>query len=179
MIQRGLLAACLFGFVSLNAAAGPEAEAVIIETADTISQVGTPSEAITKQIDVEAVAAFTLGKYSRRVSDDERQRFAQALETFLAQSFDDQRELFTQADVVVTGSVDRSEKDSIVETRIERPGKTAETVRWRVIERDGGWKVVDVEWKGLWLAIEQRAQIAAIMDKPRATIDDAIRALKG
>ncbi len=41
----------------------------------------------------------------------------------------------------------------------------------------GEWKVVDVEVLGLWLAIEQRAQIAAIMDKPRATIDDAIDAL--
>jgi len=36
---------------------------------------------------------------------------------------------------------------------------------------------VDVEVLGLWLAIEQRAQIAAILDKPRATIDDAIAAL--
>ena len=51
------------------------------------------------------------------------------------------------------------------------------TVRWRVMERDGAWRVVDVEVSGLWLAIEQRAQIAAIMDKPHATIDDAIAAL--
>ena len=46
-----------------------------------------------------------------------------------------------------------------------------------MIERNGEWRVGDVEVLGLWLAIEQRAQIAAILDKPRATIDDAIAAL--
>lgn len=179
MMLRTFLAASVLGLTALNATAGPEAEAVISETAVTMSKSESPSDAITDKIDVEAVAAFTLGKYSRRVSDGERDRFADALEAFLAQSFEDQKHLFTKANVIVTGSIDRSERDSIVETRVERPGKTTETVRWRVMKRDGGWKVVDVEWQGLWLAIEQRAQIAAIMDKPRATIDDAIRALKG
>ncbi len=50
-------------------------------------------------------------------------------------------------------------------------------MRWRVLRRDGDWRLVDVEVHGMWLAIEQRAQIAAILDRPRATIDDAIAAL--
>jgi phospholipid transport system substrate-binding protein len=64
-----------------------------------------------------------------------------------------------------------------VETRIVPKDGEAMTVRWRVMQRENEWRVVDVEVLGLWLAIEQRAQIAAILDKPRATIDDAIAAL--
>ena len=81
------------------------------------------------------------------------------------------------AKVEVIGSVDRTETDSVVETRVTQKGEDPMTVRWRVMERGGAWRVVDVEVLGLWLAIEQRAQIAAILDKPRATIDDAIAAL--
>ena len=92
-------------------------------------------------------------------------------------SFEDQREKFRDAEITVTGSKDRTPTDSIVETRVVRPGEAPQTVRWRVIEKNGDWRVVDVEVLGLWLAIEQRAQIAAIMDRPRATIDDAINAL--
>ena len=128
-------------------------------------------------MDLDTVANFTLGKYARRVTDQERSRFADAFETYLLSSFEDQREKFRDAEITVTGSKDRTPTDSIVETRVVRPGEAPQTVRWRVIEKNGDWRVVDVEVLGLWLAIEQRAQIAAIMDRPRATIDDAINAL--
>jgi phospholipid transport system substrate-binding protein len=48
------------------------------------------------------------------------------------------------------------------------------TLRWRVIERGGKWSVVDLEFAGLWLAIEQRAQVSAILDRPGADIEDVI-----
>ena len=47
-------------------------------------------------------------------------------------------------------------------------------VRWRVIERKGNWSVVDLEVAGIWLAIEQRAQVASILSRPGANIDDVI-----
>ena len=40
-------------------------------------------------------------------------------------------------------------------------------------ELDAGDEV-DLEFSGGWLAIEQRAQIAAILDRPGADIDDVI-----
>ena len=98
-------------------------------------------------------------------------------EKFLVGTFQDQKNKLKNAKVEVLGSVDRNDKDSVVETRVTQEGEDPQTVRWRVIERNGEWRVVDVEVLGLWLAIEQRAQIAAILDKPRATIDDAIAAL--
>ncbi len=57
------------------------------------------------------------------------------------------------------------------------PGEAPETVRWRVINRNGSWRVVDVQAFGLWLAIEQRAQIAAILDQNGGSIDDVIASL--
>ena len=111
------------------------------------------------------------------MSAEEQARFTDALSVFLADTFRENADTFREADIVVLGSKDRSETDSIVETRITPKGEDPMKVRWRVIERNGEWRVVDVEVLGLWLAIEQRAQISAILDRPRATIDDAIAAL--
>ena len=174
---RAFIASTALGPMALPALAGPEAEAVIEGAAQSIADPHKGRETLRQSMDLNTVANFTLGKYARRVSDEDRARFAEAFETYLLESFEDQREKFEDAKITVIGSKDRSPTDSVVETRVERSGEDAQTVRWRVIEKNGEWRVVEVEVLGLWLAIEQRAQIAAIMDKPRATIDDAIKAL--
>ena len=174
---RALVASTALALMALPAAAGPEAEAVIEGAA---SQIGDPvksREAIRQSVDIDTVANFTLGKHARRVSEEERARFVEAFENYLLDSLEGHGEQFRDAKVTILGSKDRGDDDSIVETRVDRPGEDPETVRWRVIKKDNDWRVVDVEVAGLWLAIEQRAQIAAIMDRPHATIDDAIKAL--
>jgi len=84
--------------------------------------------------------------------------------------------MFTGADVTVVGSRDRSARDTIVTVQVTLPGEAPETVRWRLLDRGGAWKVVDVQVQGLWLAIEQRAQVAAILDRSGG-IDAAIARL--
>ncbi len=177
MTIRALIASAAFAITVLPAFAGQEAESLIARTASQIADPDRGQEAFRQSVDVPAVARFTLGKHANRVSDEEHKRFTAAFDTFIRKSFEKYNGDFTNAKVDILGSVDRSATDSIVETRVTPPGKEAQTVRWRVMEREGTWRVVDVEVLGLWLAIEQRAQIAAIMDKPRATIDDAIAAL--
>ncbi|MEZ5953161.1 MAG: ABC transporter substrate-binding protein [Hyphomonas sp.] len=175
---RPLFAAALFAALPLAAHAGPEAEAVIEQAARDIFDPVDGEKAFTGTIDVPTVARFSLGKHARRISADEEARFTDAFRHYLANTYRSNVDKFDNVDVIVVGSIDRSPTDSIVETRIRPEGKEAMTVRWRVIARDGEWRVVDVEFLGLWLAIEQRAQIAAILDRPRATIEDAIAALQ-
>lgn len=174
---RTLIVSTSLAVMALSAQASPEAEALIAGTANQISVSQTGVTPLTEAIDVQAIARFTLGKHSRRLSEDEQTRFTAAFEKFLVGTFEDQKNKMKNAKVDVIGSVDRTETDSVVETRVTQKGEDPITVRWRVMERGGAWRVVDVEVLGLWLAIEQRAQIAAILDKPRATIDDAIAAL--
>jgi phospholipid transport system substrate-binding protein len=174
---RTLIASAVIALAPLPALAGPEAEALIAGAAAEISDPVKGEEAFTRSIDIAAVARFALGKHARRVSADEQARFTEALSVFLSETFRDNADKFQEAEIVVLGSTDRSATDSIVVTRVRPKGEDPMTVRWRVIERNGEWRVVDVEVLGLWLAIEQRAQISAILDRPRATIDDAIAAL--
>ncbi|MBD3771488.1 MAG: ABC transporter substrate-binding protein [Rhodobacterales bacterium] len=174
---RTLLVSAAIALAPLPALAGPEAEALIAGAAADMADPVKGEEAFTRSIDVAAVARFALGKHARRVSADEQARFTEALSHFLADTFRDNADTFREAEIAVLGSKDRSPSDSIVETRVTPKGEDPMMVRWRVIEREGQWRVVDVEVLGLWLAIEQRAQIAAILDRPRATIDDAIAAL--
>lgn len=177
MPLRALLASAALSLTAFAAHAGEEAESVIAAAASQISNPVTGKEAFRKSIDVPTVARFTLGKYANRISDADRARFTHAFDVFLASTYEEHQKDFADAKVQVIGSVDRTPTDSIVETRVSPKEGDTMTVRWRVVEREGEWRVVDVEVLGLWLAIEQRAQIVALLDKPRTTIDDVIAAL--
>lgn len=177
MSIRALLASAALSLTALPALAGVEAEALITGTAAEISDPVRGQQAFSDSIDVPAVARFSLGKHARRVSDEDLERFTEAFHGYVAKTFEKHRADFTNSQVEVIGSVDRSPTDSIVETRVMPADGEVMTVRWRVMERDGAWRVVDVEVLGLWLAIEQRAQIGALLDNPGTTIDDAIAAL--
>ena len=58
----------------------------------------------------------------------------------------------------------RSERDQIVHTRVKTQDGRTEDLRFRLIKTEDGWRIVDLQALGLWLAIEQRAQIGALFD---------------
>ena len=45
------------------------------------------------------------------------------------------------------------------------PTRERAIMRWRLLRIDGAWHIVDVEMHGVWLAIEQRAQIDSLLDQ--------------
>ncbi|MBU4569311.1 MAG: ABC transporter substrate-binding protein, partial [Alphaproteobacteria bacterium] len=60
--------------------------------------------------------------------------------------------------------------DSIVTTRVSTPYRDPMIMRMRLLQRGGDWRIVDVEAHGLWLAIEQRAQVVDALSRPGATV---------
>lgn len=163
--------------VAGTATAGPEAEALIATAAQELAAGELSANELTEMVDSRAIASFALGRHKASIDDVSFDRFTEAFDDFLADTFSDHAHRFEGASIRVTGSNDRSARDSIVTTQVSLPGDTPETVRWRVINRGGAWKIVDVQVQGLWLAIEQRAQVAAVLDRSGGRIDAAIDAL--
>ncbi|MEM7767753.1 MAG: ABC transporter substrate-binding protein [Pseudomonadota bacterium] len=179
MIRASLvsMAALLtFALSAPTAVAGPEAEALIGDAAERIAMGEYRAADLSALIDTERVARFTLGRHARTIDAQDLERYSGALETALHRAFQTGGAHLQSGQLDVVGSTDRNPRDSIVTTRIRVSGEAPLTVRWRVIERDGEWRVVDVEALGLWLAIEQRAQVSAILGQRGATIDDVISA---
>ena len=85
---RTLIVSTGFAIMALSAQASPEAEALIAGTATQISNTETGAGSLTEAVDIPAIARFTLGKHSRRLSEDEQARFTAAFETFLVGTFE-------------------------------------------------------------------------------------------
>ena len=179
---RAIILSTLFFMGALTAAAGIDksgtAESLVASTAVEINSGDEEkiADAVLQALDVAAVSRFTLGRHARSLESSQVQAFTDAFEQYLRRLIVENRDMMLGADIEVTDSVQRNERDAVVTTRVTSNGEPV-TLRWRVIQRKGEWSVVDLQFAGVWLAIEQRAQVSAILDRPGADIDDVIAQL--
>lgn len=127
---------------------------------------------------IDAVAKFTIGKYSKRFSDEEMTAFLASFRVYALALYEEYFIAYRGREVNVSGSLDRNPRDSIVDTKILREDGRELAVRWRVLKRGGKYQVVDIALNSngnlIWLAIEQQAQFIAILDKNNGSAEALI-----
>ncbi|WP_291058777.1 ABC transporter substrate-binding protein [Hyphomonas sp.] len=132
-----------------------------------------------KFTNLDAVSNFVIGKYSRRFTEAEQAKYRKAFRNYALTVYEYQLDAYRGEAVVVKNSVDRSETDSIVNTVIKRQDGKDMDVRWRVQGKEGSYQVVDValnlDGNLIWLAIEQRAQFIALLDRSNGSADALIK----
>jgi phospholipid transport system substrate-binding protein len=132
--------------------------------------------------DMKSVANFVIGKYARRFSAEELARHQEAFQRYALAVYEVQLDQYRGETIKVVGSTVRSPTDSVVETVIRRADGKDTTVLWRVIDKGGKLQVADValniDGNQIWLAIEQRAQLLAVLDRNKGSADAVYKKLE-
>jgi phospholipid transport system substrate-binding protein len=123
------------------------------------------ADAIVADIDIPRTSRFVLGRHATALDDEILDAFSTRFRDYLFNVISTRTQEVENAEISILNSVDRNVHDCIVSTRVSTPTRAPKTMRWRMIESDGAWRLVDVEFHGVWLAIEQRAQIDALIDR--------------
>lgn len=131
---------------------------------------------------IDRIAAFVIGKYSRRFSSEDLSAYRAAFRTYNLTAYELQFEDYRGSEIEITGSTDRSATDSIVDSIVRRQNGDAQDVRWRVLKRNDKYEVVDIalnfDGSLLWLAIEQRAQFLDLLDRTNGSAEALISKLE-
>jgi phospholipid transport system substrate-binding protein len=136
-------------------------------------------QAVDELADVPRITNFVLGKYARTITPDQRGRFTPAFRTYAENVYQDRIDDYKGEVLKVTGSVVRKPGDVIVNTTISG-GQISQPlpVAWRVLGGGQNWKVVDVQFKGVWLAITQQQDFVSTIDNAGGNIDVLINQLQ-
>jgi phospholipid transport system substrate-binding protein len=127
---------------------------------------------INRLVDVPKVTRFVLGKYARSVAPDQYNRFANAFRTYAEGVYMSRIDDYHGEKVVVLGSLVRKPGDVLVTTQLAGGRSSAPTnLVWRVLNDGSGWKVVDVQVSGVWLAITQQQDFVSTIDNNGGKID--------
>jgi phospholipid transport system substrate-binding protein len=123
---------------------------------------------VDKYVDMDRVARFALGQYVRQANDAQLAEYLPLFRKYATTVYQSTLDPYTGESLEVTDSVDRSERDFIVNSKVvgAKPGSQYAdlTVHWRVYRAaDGKQSIVDAGASGVWLAIEQQSTFKSVI----------------
>ena len=128
-------------------------------------------------VDYPRVTGFVLGKYARIITPAQRQQFNGVFRTYLQSLYQSHLADFRGNVLKVTGSMVRAPGDTLVNSVVTGGGAPL-PVSWRVMGPAGALKVVDVQARGVWLAITLQQDFVSTLDSTRGDIDILIARLQ-
>ncbi len=139
-----------------------------VADADEATRLAAIEALVEENVDMRRVSRFVLGQYARQMTDAQQAEYAPLFRKYATLVYQNVLSEYSAEKLAVTDSIDRSERDIIVNSRIIDPAPGSNladiTIHWRVYRsRTGKLSVVDAGAEGVWLAIEQQSQFKSII----------------
>lgn len=123
---------------------------------------------VAQYVDMRRIGLFVLGQYARQMTDAQKEEYFPLFQQYATLIYRNTLSDYGGQRIVVTGSIDRSERDIIVNSKLANPEPgdafANAVIHWRIYrDRDGNMSVVDAGADNVWLAIEQRSQFTSLI----------------
>jgi phospholipid transport system substrate-binding protein len=134
--------------------------------------------------DLEFMASKSVGRHWRQLSDDDKQRWVIIFSQFTTANYAGRFTGYTGEEFVTVEVEDAPRDTKVVLTKIVVPSEEDVQLNYRMIERDGSWKVIDVFLNGTVseLALRRSEYSAALkssgFDQLVASVETKIEDLK-
>ena len=133
-----------------------------LSTADKRSRLEDLAHA---HFDFETMSRLVLARNWKRFSKPQQAEFVEEFKNFLAHSYGDRIDRYTEEKVEVTGERQEPRGDVTVKTRIVGGQYSDAVVNYRVRQRDGEWRVIDVVVEGISLVFNYRDQFKEVVSR--------------
>ena len=163
---------------SFIAALADELLAIIIKDAPRAQKKEQFQALLVERADIPAIARFSLGRFVRKLPERDRKNYYALVAAYISSIFATHAIGLAGEAVTVTGSTRRSERETVVSSKVKFASGRSLTVDWRVRETDGVYKVFDVSINGIWLAIQQRSEFISVIKRGGGTIDALLEHLR-
>ncbi len=119
---------------------------------------------VRRGFNLELISQFVLGKFWHRATAEQRAEFQELFTEYLVNSYARQLGSYRAETLTIVGSHLVGRKDVLVETSVESSDGAANPI-WRVRAKDGEYKIIDVSIDGVSLALTQRREFAAVINR--------------
>ena len=119
---------------------------------------------VRRGFNLELTSQFVLGKYWNRATAKQRAQFQDLFTEYLLNRYARHLGAYRAETLSVVASHPVGRKDVLVETSIEGDEAAANPV-WRVRAEAGQYKIIDVSIEGVSLALTQRREFAAVINR--------------
>ena len=182
----GLALAAMFGLAapaSASAAAEDYVKGIAQDVMD-LANAGQKGPALrakfaalmNRYINLRSIADYALGPYKKSLPADQRDEFYDLVSNYAAALFVYYVEDFrgTQLEII---STTKQGKFTVIQSAIKGKGGR-EQVRWRLTPSGGGYRVSDVNIKGVWLTISMKDRFSKVLKSSKGDFGPLFAELK-
>jgi phospholipid transport system substrate-binding protein len=115
--------------------------------------------------EMEFIGRFVLGRAWRAATPEQQQDYLNVFREYVLKTYSRRLGGYAGEQFAVTGARAAGKQDVLVQTRIDRPAAAAIVADWRVRQFDGNFKIIDIAVEGVSMAVTQRAEFAAVVNR--------------
>jgi phospholipid transport system substrate-binding protein len=120
-------------------------------------------DVVLQRVDFETLSKLVLARNWTRFTDPQRGEFMTLFKNHLSMTYGRNVESYKNEKVQITGSRQETGGDATVKTKIVRGGGNDILVDYRLRQRDGTWKIIDVVIEGVSLVSSFRSQFQDVV----------------
>mgnify|MGYP001312854061 FL=1 len=126
-------------------------------------------------IDLNLISQFVLSKSWKTATDDQKERYISAFKTYFINSYANKLDQYSNEKIIVNGS-ETAGKYVIVDTNIIKEGTDTLKInlKWRLLNKDGEIKIIDLNIEGISLVIAQREEFQSFLANNDGNLDSLI-----
>lgn len=129
--------------------------------------------------DMETIGRFALGRYYRTISEAQRKEYMGLFRTMIVNVYSNRFSDYQGQKFVTRGVRTEGDKDALVTSFIIPASGPEIQVDWRVREKDGRYRIVDVIVEGVSMAVTQRSDFAAVIQRGGGDVNVLFNHLRG
>ena len=135
-------------------------------------------EKFTTNLDLKNIAKQVLGVYWKKASEQEKQDFMEAFTQLTTKTWTDRFGMYQGQNIIFQGTRNASQKNQIlVDSKID--GNPPVEVTWRLRQKDGSYKVLDIVIEGVTMVISYQKEYTAFLQQHQGSVQDLIDELNG
>ena len=126
-------------------------------------------------IDLNLISQFVLSKSWKTATDDQKERYISAFKTYFINSYANKLDQYSNEKIIVNGS-ENAGKYVIVDTNIIKEGTDTLKInlKWRLLNKNGDIKIIDLNIEGISLVIAQREEFQSFLANNDGNLDSLI-----
>ena len=191
MINTKIFSLLLFVFFFVNPSIAKEPSVLITEIVNEASIILSSSDPVEskiiklnniaeKNVDINGIGMYTLGKYRKILSEDEKIKYKKLFKSYFLKSFSSRLVDYSDPKINVVSENKLNEKYTIVNTVLEETSKNPEIkIDWRIYTKNPDRPLIrDLIVEGLSLARTQKEEFKSIIQNNNGDINSLFKSLE-
>ena len=131
-------------------------------------------------VDIKGIGFYTLGKYRKEISDEQKEKYAKLFENYFLKSFSSRLSEYSNPKINVISKDKKNDKYTIVSSILVATKDRPEVkIDWRIYTKNPDKPLIrDLIIEGLSLARTQKEEFASIIKSNNGNIDALFESLK-